>query len=489
MNMIRKSNLLCVLLSLFGFSLSAQTQSLTFPSYAEFDEESRNLEAQYLADRPNEAAIGKRSSVQLDSILSYDHVSSSDTWTPTLREVFQYPNALEQITWMDIWEADMNHWKNVRRGIYQHDPESRIETIIWSEWDDGSQQLIDYTRRRYESDMQNRILRFEVHDWVSNIWQARTQMNWEYEENSQDYLLFRQRVNPSTNSFEKSQKDSVSFYPNGQLQSSYRFFWQQQNPGFDWGLNDRNLFYQDSLGRTIEEISANFDAQSQAWMVRKKYVNTYDSTGNRIERKLLVWESDSGQWSNNKLEFYTYNEEGKEIILVKQIWNGDLSQWQNDYKTETSYHADGKQAISEEYRWIDGAWTKHDKEEYSYNMYEERERIIYSDGDLGNDQWIKDRRVDFFWSEPVLANDAHLPLLNCDFPNPISLNQPYLCEFFEAGKNYKLRLYDLQGRLKQQSQFPGHESFSLSSHLSPGLYILTFFDEFQLVFRQKIIIE
>ncbi|MEM7375447.1 MAG: T9SS type A sorting domain-containing protein [Bacteroidota bacterium] len=486
---MQKSLFLCLMLPIFGHSLFAQIKFPSISPHADVAEELKAMEARYLANRPYEAAAGKHMMVQLDSTLEYDYDASSNVWEYNLRERFFYPNPEEQITMLDIWEADLNRWKNVRRGIYQYDPVARTETDIWSEWDDGAQELIDYGRWVYESDAQNRLIRIEIHDWVVDFWRARTQMIWEYEENSQDYLYFRQRVNPSTNTFKESQKDSVSFYPNGRYKSLYSYLWKQKAQGYGWGIDHRILYSQDSLGRNIEEKRENFNDQSLSWDNYSIYVNTYDSAGNRIERILRHWNAGSTQWIHTNRETYMYNTDGKESSYLKQWWDDTVGEWENDSRTFHTYHLNGKWEMRETNRWRDSMWTDRRKMEIDFNAYDEREQFRAFDYQSSSAQWIMEEKKDYFWSETIMSNSATVHEFRCEFPNPIRVDQAYHCSSLEAGKPYELQLYDLNGRLVQAARLLGHEPFQLSGDFSPGLYMLTILDDQQLVYRRKVIIE
>jgi hypothetical protein len=175
-----------------------------------------------------------------------------------------------------------------------------------------------------------------------------------------------------------------------------------------------------------------------------------------------AWQ-DTG-WVNFRRQQYSkLGPTGRQEIM--QIWDSTLQAWENGFRALAQYDS-------------------------SFNLVAEA-GIQAWDGnisDWGNTQ--ETRACEHFYS-PASATSLvpDLPQLNCNLSNPYRAYEPFYCESLQPGQNYDLRLLDMQGRTVYQQLIPGGAPFSIDRTLPAGVYNLSIFEDQQLQFVRKIIIQ
>ena len=291
-------------------------------------------------------------------------------------------------------------------------------------------------------------------------------------------------------------------WDNGSWQDTARKQITYNNAGFYTDIYDQS--WNGTAWDTLSHEIAMYDNLGMFWegyMYREKTVNAFQPLFR---------------------EAYEYDTYGYFSGMVRQRWNKQTSEWENMIREEYAYTRQGIWTGWALQNWKDSSWINHIRQRYfpanairqdimqrwdttamdwvngfrSLTRFDSDNNLIREAGiqrwNIGATEWentANSYECTHFWSpSPATGIRDQLPDLSCLLTNPYRVYTPIQCESLLPGKQYEVRVTDMQGRTVHQQIVPGGHTFSINRRLPVGIYHLSIFENQQLAHIQKLMI-
>lgn len=277
-------------------------------------------------------------------------------------------------------------------------------------------------------------------------------------------------------------------------------------------------------GGQIDEILTEDQIANSGWFIRNKQTHQYDQQGLLQETFTLDWDTAQASWTPRHHRYYQYDSLDRLMSILTERWNSSSQIWvlNNDLsiqrdptgkaseelhrifvdstlKTQTrfvpQYDSLDRMIESMSYSWLDTdpVWKSASRFYYELDSVGRMTRYGLDEWSVSQGVWKHISYCDVYggFLPPNTTNveeELSSSAIICRFPNPYSIGAPISCDQLTAGKQYTLRLWDMQGRMVQQDIFTGEQVPFLASDISPGLYLLSIQDQGRILQQQKILI-
>lgn len=217
---------------------------------------------------------------------------------------------------------------------------------------------------------------------------------------------------------------------------------------------------------------------------------TYNQDNDWIAMTREVWNSASSVWENDSREQYQYTPKGFWIAWTKQTFDGSL--WQNDSRQEAVNNGSIREEVMK--TWNNGSQAWEDQ----YRMTVGLDQNNYITSETGNQDWNQassawennadTKQCRYFWkTDQVNSLTPAFPQMNCHLENPYRAYSPIECDAMTPGKDYTIRLIDVQGRTAYQQVMDGGRQVSVDRTVPQGIYTLTISEDNRLQYSRKIL--
>lgn len=260
--------------------------------------------------------------------------------------------------------------------------------------------------------------------------------------------------------------------------------------GGGWDTLTRESAVYDNLGMIWEGYQ--FDrktANGYSGIAREVY--QYDQYGFWTGMVRQTWDTVSNEWENILKETYNYSRSGLWKNWKQEVY-ADTS-WVNNIRQAYFKTGSVREDVMQKWDTVSGTWnhrfrvlTRFDSVS---NLEQEAGIQAWNDGIAAWRNTDKSRLCTHSWSQVSATGiEPQLPDLNCTLTNPYRVYEPIRCDELLPGKTYDVRLMDMQGRTVYRKAVPGGDIFSVDHTLPTGVYHLSIFENQQLRFLRKIMI-
>ena len=309
----------------------------------------------------------------------------------------------------------------------------------------------------YEYDDNGNLVQYTIFSWLefSSTWVNASRWSYTYDNNNNITELIRQFGGTAgLNNFLKFEY----FYNNDGLRDSSRTYrWDTDLS--EWSIDARRDYYYDIDNNFSEIINQNLDDSTQLFVNSTALIYEFNSNNDLASITYQYWNLDLLEWINNRKNEYVFDDMGNQIEVI--AFNADSTAWTENVKIESSFDSFGNIIY---YRLS------------SYNVF--------------FDKFDVDESEVFFYSElqTFTQNPSSNLSINCQFENPISLNNIIKCQSENLNESFDFRLFDMAGKLIFQKEFDENLNTSLPASLNAGVYLLNISSEGKAVLNKKIVV-
>lgn len=383
----------------------------------------------------------------LDSLISW-------TWNGQYEEVNRerfFPDALGQDTLLEIVRpdsmGDSYQYMTVRRTF---DAQGRWQSALLEQFQpDGALTYASrytYTYTGFLPDYSTLVE--EIYTPTTNTWAVNAIRNKEYSTEGQRTLFFQTLYDPSS----------------GVVTAQYR----------------ERRFYEESL---LDSIS---------WEILDLTLNTWEFAGYTT----YLYDSLDRESVRTHVNMYEFPNDTFQLTQLAYLNNTELINHLT-YTTFINGVSTSQQSIRSGYtnnlRTVDSIFTTlpNNPDElipdkillYEYDNL--NRRIFRESFSWDGIETLPDYRIRYFYSQlSVSANEAYRPVLDCVLPNPLQRGQKLNCELL-VSQQLILRVFDLTGREVLQRSFSGTATIDLPE----GMYVAALFSGFEMVWRERVVIQ
>ena len=396
---------------------------------------------------------------------------------------------------------------------YSYDNQGQLSEIVFRQ--EGSPGAYEnYSRKTYTYDSEGKRTNYLYQLWNGSAWEDDYEEQITYNGNGKQEgfmirekgmsgqwnNLFRQMRNYDTagnvievlsarwnnNAWQDTARKEILYNSIGFYTELFDETWN----GSGWDTLSKETAVYDNLGMIWEGYL--FEEKTQngfEGVVREGY--QYDTYGFWTGMTRQLWDNAGGSWENDLKETYEYNRSGVWLGWAQETYQD--TGWVNHIRQFYKKSGAIRQDLMQDWDTMAGAWNDRFR---MLTQYDSNGNLIQEAGiqswDGNNSTWgntEKSRRCLHSWS-PINATslDPQLPELSCTLANPYRVYEPISCESMEQGKQYDVRLMDMQGRTVYQKSVPGGDVFSVDRTLPTGIYHLSIYENQQMRFLRKIVI-
>ncbi|MEM7371344.1 MAG: T9SS type A sorting domain-containing protein [Bacteroidota bacterium] len=388
---------------------------------------------------------------QLNEIIFFRE-NSSATYDPYSRKSYSYQDGLRTNYLYQLWDQSSSSWQDDYEEMTTYNSSSKQESFMIREAN-SSGQWMNLFRENRAYDSMGRVRGVLSAKWDNNVWLDTARKEIEYNENGLYSMIYEQAWNGTA--WDTLSRESAFYDELGMIWEGYLFENKTQN--------------------AFEEV------------VREQY--QYDTYGYWTGMNRQIW--NGGEWENAIKETYRYNRTGLWLGWTQEIFKD--SAWVNDIRQFYQKDGSNRNDLMQEWDTVAGEWNDRFR---SVTRFDSDKNLIIEAGIQAWDEQAvtwgnleKSRMCEHFWS-PISATalGPQLPDLHCTLTNPYRVYEPIYCESLQAGKQYDVRLMDMQGRTVYERNISGGEIFSVDRSLPIGVYQLGIYDKQQIRFVRKIVI-
>lgn len=293
-------------------------------------------------------------------------------------------------------------------------------------------------------------------DQTLNEWEATVRHNYVYNNNNDvTQWVFERVPNGGDGTLENVVKADYFLNSEGHRDSAFIYNWDVDLS--EWYLKDRRDYFYDTNNNLIESIDQGWDASSQIFTIRTRRLNEFDSDNNLLSS-------------------------------ISQIWDVDILDWENGLKHEYSYDNMGNRTGDLRFNYLGGEWITNRNNEYFFDLFG---NILYSrESSSFGAEFTLDESLIYFYTD-LETSAQHLSSnlsIDCQFENPISVNNVIECQSEYLNQSFDFRLFDMAGKLIFQKQFDENINASLPLGLNSGIYLLNISSEGNVVLNKKIVV-
>lgn len=390
---------------------------------------------------------------QLEEIV-FLRLNDNDIYDPFSRKTYSYLDGLRTSYLYQLWDTSSSTWKDDYEEVTTYNAEGRQEVFRIRETNQSGQwENLFRETRAYDS--AGKVMRVLSGKWDNNDWLDTARTEIEYNENGLYSKIYEEAWNGSA--WDTLSRETALYDNIGMIWEGYLFENKTQN-GY-------------------EEV------------VREQY--QYDTYGYWTGMNRQIWDDNGGNWENTIRETYRYNRTGLWLGWTQETFVD--TGWVNDIRQFYQKNGADRNDLMQEWDTVAGEWNDRFR---SLTRFDSDKNLII---EAGVQEWNeqaaawgnldKSRKCEHFWSQAsATAVEPQLPDLNCTLTNPYRVYEPIYCESLQAGKQYDVRLMDMQGRTVYQSNISGGETISVERTLPAGIYNLGIYDNKQIRFIRKIVI-
>ena len=260
--------------------------------------------------------------------------------------------------------------------------------------------------------------------------------------------------------------------------------------GSGWDTLSRETAQYDNLGMIWEGYLFEENTQNGfVGVVRENY--QYDDYGFWTGMNRQTYDDNNSSWENFLRETYAYNRSGVWTRWDQEVYEN--SAWVNSLRQGYEKQGPLRQDVMQSWDTTGGAWENRFRVITKFDSVRNLEQEAgIQKWDDGSTSWVntdKSRACQHFWSKIESTSiDPELTELNCTLANPYRVYEPIHCETLHPGQNYDVRLMDMQGRTVYQKAVSGGEIFAIDRNLPTGIYNLSIYENRQIRFLRKIVI-
>lgn len=368
------------------------------------------------------------------------------------KKIFSYTN--QEVSYLyQRWDENSVSWKNDYEEISTFDTEGRQTEFTIREVDmNGSWNNLFRETRSYDQD--NRLSEVRSAEWNGTAWNDTM-----LKEISYNALgLYTTIIDFSSNG---SGWDTLS-----------RESAQYEQFGLQWSNYLLEVMTLDGLQPSI----------------RESYFHNQDGDWTGMTRE--SWNLFTSSWENDSREQYEYTSKGFWTAWTKQTFDGAV--WENEARQEAVNNGTTRDEVMK--TWNAGTQSWEDEVrmtvELNQNTYIVRETGNQIWDQASND-WINSnqtRQCRYFWTtDQVNSLTPTFPQMNCHLENPYRAYSPIDCEAMTPGREYTIRLIDIQGRTVYQQMVEGGRQISVDRTVPQGVYVLTISEDNRLQYSRKVL--
>jgi len=410
--------------------------------------------------------------LKLDSIVATEWTEEAQTIGNTEKVRFDVDdNENEMVLRYYSWNAENGRWKIDQANHYFFSSNGQLDSTEFQEYVVGTYRRYTQTLYSYENGLVSYTLRREKIDEI-DIWEELDRTKYDY--------------------------DSI-----GQLTNVY----SQERDAFDnhWATHFYIEYTRDSLGNVVEETG--YDYEDYDGISTRKYYLTYDYDNEdrltTITEYVKGWQE--GQFVQDRKQENLYDENAQLASEVYYNWNYDSNGWLEETRLVYDHTMIGKELQTVVSQDWDGQWLDNQKALYLTDHFYDISEIeyldffdalmpMYSFGNVVCDRIEKSVQQNNSWYDAgstvyYFSNDGLTGIENQEiskvkiYPNPVT---DILT--IESGSQdiTNCILYDLSGRVVQQTQISGRLTIDVS-WLNSGFYLLEVRKSKEIVYSGKLI--
>jgi hypothetical protein len=362
------------------------------------------------------------------------------------------------------WDVNTKGWMNMLRIGQSFNANDLISNTTQSVWKEGDWEN-DYSIA-YEFDAFGNLVKEESQDWDT------VGVKW-----INDVQIVRQfnSLGNVTNVLRKEWDTGGSVWVNDMNRTiSYNTFFQvvsnliQTWSGSSWIDSLRATYAytpEGDISQYLEEIW-----NESKWNNLYREVYSYDSK--EITININNWDADGSKWENDVLIINYLNDQGYIMIEQYDFWNSISSIYETGYYDE--YEEDGTNPEYYEKFWNDSLnkFTGGIRVLSSYyeNVYRDIKQRIIQVWDTIASEWENTQKTEYFWSALVAVEEVSLDVSYKIYPSPFN-SIIHIEATDDAESPFALKIYDLNGRMVNESELTGRMTTVDVSHLNNGVYL------------------
>lgn len=368
------------------------------------------------------------------------------------KKVFSYAN--QEVSYLyQLWDESSSSWKDDYEEISSFTPEGKQTKFVIREADMGGN-WVNLFRESRSYDQDGRLSEVLAAKWAGTAWQDTALKEIAYNALGVYTVIFDMSWNGAS-------WDTVS-----RQSADYEQF------GLQW------------VGYQLEVMTPSGPEPS----IRETY--TYSQDNDWIGMTRETWNSATSTWENESREQYQYTPKGFWTGWTKQAFDG--SEWQNDSRQEAVNNGSVREEVMK--TWNNGTQVWEDQS----RMTLELDQNNYVVAETGNQDWNQassawennagTKQCRYFWkTDQVNSLTPAFPQMNCHLENPYRAYSPIDCDAMMPGKDYTIRLVDIQGRTVYQQVLDGGRQISVDRTVPQGVYTLTISEDNRLQYSRKIL--
>lgn len=368
------------------------------------------------------------------------------------RKVFSYTNGQITSYLFQKWNVASSSWQDDYEELTAYDSDG-IQMSFTIREVDMSGQWTNLMKEERVLDQDGNIGEVRTAKWENNAWLDTARKEISYNDLGFFTQIYEQSWNG--NAWDTLSRESAIY----------------GSQGFSWD------------GYLYEEKTSNGSER----VLREQY--SYDNRGYWSEMLLQSWDSQANSWKDESRESYDYTRKGIWISWNRQDWVNNA--WVDSYRQ--GFENDGGNRLDVRQSWDanSSAWVKElrtlARYDANFNLIEEAGEQIWNGSAWENS--TNSKRCQHFWSEETATSiRPKLPQFSCNMSNPYRAYSPISCDALEAGKNYAVKLSDMQGRMLVDKNIPGGSNFSINKKLPAGIYTLNIYENQEIRYARKVLI-
>lgn len=377
-----------------------------------------------------------------ERIYRYD---PNDDFENDSRQIFTYNSEyLLESQRLILWDYDLNAWLNFQRVGFTY-LNGKIESAIWSYWDDEENSFIYNTKQATTYDDHGKFLALTFFQWDGTDW---------IENGGNDYV---NRYDANNNLISQTiieRPDSTFIYY------------------YSYTYDERGNMITDTFDREISGVREKIECNAY----------NYDGNNNLLQRTTMEWDNESNSYlyaSWNGRITYTYDGNNNRTSHLRETYDYDLGAWRIDGwnpRLLWTYENDNAVLIrSFAYNSETGEWVNNTSGHVDllYNNMRSQYELM-----LGGHQFeISYHKFGF----PTKIKNEVVTSIHC-FPNPTTENI-YFSGISEP--NY-VTIYDFSGKIVDRQIITTNGQSISMKHLKSGIYFVDIKNETE-HFTRKIV--
>lgn len=362
------------------------------------------------------------------------------------------------------WDVNTKGWMNmvsIAQSFNANDLISNTTQSIWKEGDWENDYSIDF-----EFDAFGNLVKEESQDWdtVGAKWINDVQIVRQFNSLGNITNVLRKEWDTGGSSWVNDVNRTISYNTFFQVVSNLIQTWS----GSSWIDSLRATYAytpEGDISQYLEEIWSD-----SKWNNLYREVYSYDSK--EITININNWDADVSEWENDVLIINYLNDQGYIMIEQYDFWNSISSIYETGYYDE--YEEDGTNPEYYEKYWNDSLnkFTGGVRVLSSYyeNVYRDLKQRIIQVWDTIASEWENTQKTEYFWSALVAVEEVSLDVSYKIYPSPFN-SIIHIEATNDAESPFTLKIYDLNGRVVNESELTGRITTIDVSHLNIGVYL------------------